>query len=687
MAVKFINPIDVEYKPLDLNVINQNLLTQQKYFDAANEKIAAQMDEAGKTSFLDPVAREKVLSDMHKSYQTLAEKYSGRLGENTPEVLRTISNNVSNPWFNLNKLQLAQASEEQRLRDQLGAEAIVRSDVKNQKLYDPTTGQWLQPQDQRLVPNVVKAADYQTIGLQLGQWLTADAKDRLLRQYKSDPEVVGFLQTGRWEGISDAKLKKLVNDPAVQQAFKTQAATYAFDNRANMEYDPKTGTNIFTRQLNEQDARQFSSGVSKYLYGVLKQKLFTRDTNAYQADPDYERRLAAATAAEQEKAIYDASLRESARTYATEQFSGYKPSFDKDGKMKAPIFDSRTHKGDGWDGMAGANSLAFAELTGFKPAAYNADEYAAKTKQAQQAQSFINSMRKKFNIGANVTDQSVWESYANSKSLGAASKDFGLNPDRAKVVVSDLSSAQGVKVQMEGDPKVYNMGDPKGQMEFENKYKLNKYQLLQERDKGQEAAFVAGAVSPLAQQTGENNTRRGGVIIGQVYLPNGTSVSATVTNDRIFTQAQYQPYNQAFEAARTLKPNRVQLGGELGDYMAVPYMNGQGQLSVMTLPLTKVGGKEKVLMVNSKGTRMAYGANSDELSNELSILSQLTNNDEEELAKYLNVGGRNGITLETLAAKGHYNIASVNNFENLLYKGSSLSTDQMTKQLPSQQQP
>ena len=116
-------------------------------------------------------------------------------------------------------------------------------------------------------------------------------------------------------------------------------------------------------------------------------------------------------------------------------------------------------------------------------------------------------------------------------------------------------------------------------------------------------------------------------------------------------------------------------------------MNGQGQMSVMTLPLTKVGGKEKVLLVNSKGTRMAYGANSDELSNELSILSQLTNNDEEELAKYLNVGGRNGITLETLAAKGHYNIASVNNFENLLYKGSSLSTDQMTKQLPSQQQP
>ena len=677
MAVKFINPIDVEYKPLDLNMINQNLLTQQKYFDAANEKIAAQMDEAGKTSFLDPVAREKVLSDMNKSYQTFAEKYSGRLGENTPEVLRIISNNVSNPWFNLNKIQLAQAAEEQKLKELHGADAIVRSDVKNQKLYDPTTGQWLQPQDQRLVPNVVKASDYQTIGLQLGQWLTADAKDSLLRQYKSDPEVVGFLRTGRWEGISDAKLKKLVNDPAVQQAFKTQAATYAFDNRANVEYDPKTGTNIFTRQLNEQDARQFSSGVSKYLYGVLKQKLFDRPSSNYIQDPDYERRLAAGAAAEQGKAIYDASLRESARTYATEQFSGYKPSFGKDGKI--------TMSADTPD-----NPFSLTSRYQYGRGAYWAEQdpsIKSKTKQAQQAQSFINSMRKKFNIGANVTDQSVWESYANSKSLGAASKDFGINPDRAKVVVADLSSAQGVKVQMEGDPKVYNMGDPEGQREFQTKYKLNKYQLLQERDKGQEAAFVAGAVSPLAQQTGENNTRRGGVIIGQVYLPDGTSVSATVTNDRIFTQAQYQPYNQAFEAARTLKANRVQLGGELGDYMAVPYMNGHGQLSVMTLPLTKVGGKEKVLMVNSKGTRMAYGANSDELSKELSILSQLTNNDEEELAKYLNVEGRNGITLETLAAKGHYNIASVNNFENLLHKGSSLTTDQMTKQLPSQQQP
>ena len=678
MAVKFINPIDVEYKPLDLNMINQNLLTQQKYFDAANEKIAAQMDEAGKTSFLDPVAREKVLSDMNKSYQTFAEKYSGRLGENTPEVLRIISNNVSNPWFNLNKLQLAQAAEEQKLRDTLGAEAIVRSDVKNQKLYDPTTGQWLQPQDQRLVPNVVKASDYQNIAIQLGQWLTADAKDRLLKQYKADPEVVGFLQTGRWEGISDAKLKKLVNDPAVQEAFKVQAGTYGFDNRTNVEYDAKTGTNVFTRQLNEQDARQFSSGVSKYLYGVLKQKLFDRTSSNYMQDPDYERRLAAGAAAEQEKAIYDASLRESARTYATEQFSGYKPSFGKDGKI-VPTLEVGANK-------TGAMSF-------FGTSRNVGGEYGAKlvvtenaTKQAQQVQSFINSMRKKFNIGANVTDQQVWESYATSKSLGAASKDFGINPDRIETTRKDLSNAQGVKIQVEGDSKVYNLGDPEGQREFETKYGVTRNELFLSELGSSKKKFVPGAISPLAQQTGENNTRRGGVIIGQLYSDKG-ALSATVTNDRIFTQAQYQPYNQAFEAARTLKPNRVQLGGELGDYMAVPYMNGQGQMSVMTLPLTKVGGKEKVLMVNSKGTRMAYGANSDELSKELSILSQRTNNDEEELAKALNVGGRNGITLETLAAKGHYNIASVNNFENLLYKGSSLTTDQMTKQLPSQQQP
>ena len=673
MAVKFINPIDVEYKPLDLNVINQNLLTQQKYFDEANTKIAAQMDEAGKTSFLDPVAREKVLSDMNKSYQTLAEKYSGRLGENTPEVLRTISNNVSNPWFNLNTIQLTKAAEEQKLRDQYGAEAIVRSDVKNQKLYDPVTGQWMQPQDQRLVPNVVKAADYQQIGLQLGQWLTADAKDSLLKQYKNDPEVVGFLTSGRWEGISDAKLKKLVNDPAVQQAFKTQAATYAFDNRANVEYDPKTGTNIFTRQLSAKDQQQFSSGVSKYLYGVLKQKLFDRTSNNYMQDPDYERRLAAGAAAEQEKAIYDASLRESAINYATEGLGGYSPNFGKDGKI---IMSADTPD----------NPFSLTSRYQYGRGAFWAEQDPAsksKTKQAQQAQSFINSMRKKFNIGANVSDENVWNSYAKSRSLGAASKDFGLAPDRAKVTVADLASAQGVKIQVEGDPKVYNLGDPEGQKEFEAKYKLTRDQLF----RGDKTAFAAGAIRPLAQQTGDNNTRRGGVIIGQIYKPDGTAISATVTNDRIFTQAQYQPYNQAFEAARTMKPNRVQLGGELGDYMAVPYMDGQGQLSVMTLPLTKVGGKEKVLMVNSKGTRMAYGANSDELSKELSILSQLTNNDEEELAKALNVGGRNGITLETLAAKGHYNIASVNNFENLLHKGSSLTTDQMTKQLPSKRKP
>ena len=166
---------------------------------------------------------------------------------------------------------------------------------------------------------------------------------------------------------------------------------------------------------------------------------------------------------------------------------------------------------------------------------------------------------------------------------------------------------------MEGDPKVYNLGDPKSQKEFEDKYELSRYQLLKERDKGQEAAFVAGAIRPLAQQTGDNNTRRGGVIIGQLYTDKG-AISATVTNDRIFTQAQYRPYNQAFEAARTMKPQTVQLGGELGDYVAVPYINALGQMSVMTLKTSEVGGKKKVLMTDSRGTRMSYGLAADELS-------------------------------------------------------------------------
>ena len=62
--------------------------------------------------------------------------------------------------------------------------------------------------------------------------------------------------------------------------------------------------------------------------------------------------------------------------------------------------------------------------------------------------------------------------------------------------------------------------------------------------------------------------------------------------------------------------------------------------------------------------------------------SQFQGNDE-AFAGYLTDSGTHGITLETLAAKGHYNIASVNGFENVLYKGGSLTTDQTLGQTPS----
>ena len=441
-----------------------------------------------------------------------------------------------------------------------------------------------------------------------------------------------------------------------------------------MEYDATTGTNVFTRQLNEQDARQFSSGVSKYLYGVLKQKVYNRDTNAYQQDPDYERRLAAAAAGEQEKAIMDASLRESAINYATAQWSGYTPNF-QGGKL-VPSLEVEANK-------TGAMSF-------YGTSRNVGGEYGAKlvvtdksTKKAQEAQNFINSMRKKFKLGANLSDEQVWNTYAKSQSLGAASKDLGFNPDRAKVVVRDLASAQGLKVQMEGDPKVYNLGDPEGQAEFESKYNLTREQLL----KADKPAFVAGAVRPLAQQTGDNNTRRGGVVIGQVYKPNGEAISATITNDRIFTQAQYQPYNQSFEAARTLKPQRVQLGGQLGDYLAVPYMNGRGELSVINVPISQRNGKAKVIMQNAQGVRMQYGLNSDELSQELTTLASQFKGDEVAFSNALMDRGTHNVTLETLLMKGHFNMSTTNKADNPITKGASLSNSELIQQIPSNYRP
>ena len=636
MAIKFVDPNEVRYQPLDLSVIDTALTRSQERFDKANEEIRLQKVATASNPYLDPIAREQALARMDENYKNLAQQYRGRLGDAMPQVLDTVYKNTADPWLNVNKQHLVQAAAEQKLVDQYGADAIRRSNVAKQSLIDPTTGKLLSPQDARLTPNVVKAADYQQIANNLGQYLKADVKDRLLRKYKGDSEVVGYLQSGRIEELSEDKLLKLVNDPAVQEVFASMASTYQFDNRANVGYDPATGLNMFTKPLSREEAKKFNSPISKYVYGQLKQKLYKEVESQYTRDDKYWHDLASAGAAQEQRAQLDASLVEDTQDFATEELmGGYKPNFSG-GKLQVASSALEPFYGKG---------RYYAEKAGLT-------SEKEQTQKMKEVQGIIGNFRTKFSIPANMTDEQVWNMYAKSQAQGRAVKNMDIPQGKQEEMRKKLEAHSSNAVVSVGG-KTYRAGNKGEAQAFLDDQGITIQEFL--------AGYKPASIKAIGQYTGAKNTNKGGVVVGTFFGKNGEAIKASVTSDNIFVNAMYKPANQAFDAIRTLKPSAVNLGtdlktGKQGLGVSVPYQGADGVVQAVVLPVREQGGK-KVVFVGGNAIPVGSEAVSQALSayakgNGLTDPSQLKSSSLFEGV----------MTIEDLALQGHEAVWTSNKF-------------------------
>lgn len=316
----------------------------QLRFDTATTAMNEQLAAAGRLDYIDPAAREEALERQRTRYSRIADQFSGDLSRGLGAVKEAVSANVSDPFFNLNKYQVEQASLENQLKAKYGDKAIALNNVSAQRLsgaIDPVSGKITDPTvRQRLTADVREASDYVMEGDRFVDELKANV---MAGQLTRNPRINYMLERANIAELSEAQMLELVNDPSVYNSF-ANVTTAKYDNRAQVDatYDRDgnfTG-NMFT---NAPSDRRFASGASQFLYGILKQKKNRRVQIQTMQDPlaVYNAKLKAANREKQEQSARATQSKVQTDKHTkfnkkVEELEGQE--YNKDGSLKKPDF-------------------------------------------------------------------------------------------------------------------------------------------------------------------------------------------------------------------------------------------------------------------------------------------------------------------------------------------------------------
>ena len=311
----------------------------QKRYDQAQQAIANSMIAAGQQKFVDTRAREDYLNRQQQRFKEIAVAHRDDLSRALPDVQRAIAANAQDPYLNFNRYQVQQLQQENKLKDEYGPDAIVRSNVAGVRLrdaIDPATGA---VKDENLQLNlradVQKASDYVRTGQ---EFVAAIKPDSFAGALRRNPDFKQFLERGDVTVLDDKKMLELVNTPEVYEGF-VRSTTAGIDNRAQVRFDPRTGTNMFTGPATDP---RFASGASQYLYGLIRQLKQQKRRVSTITDTDYldRLRLARRKAEEREAGVRGITTQKITEiTPETTKFEDAKSDmkFDEKGNLKAEV--------------------------------------------------------------------------------------------------------------------------------------------------------------------------------------------------------------------------------------------------------------------------------------------------------------------------------------------------------------
>lgn len=139
MAYRAVQPAQYisQYDPAMEQRMQDVMVTSQARYDQAFNNILGEQARQGEIFFLNPKDKEIAQSGFKSQVDDILQRYEGDYGAASKELSKAIVAERNNPAYQLSQYQVQKAQEANRLKTQLGPEAIVVQDVAP-TLYDET---------------------------------------------------------------------------------------------------------------------------------------------------------------------------------------------------------------------------------------------------------------------------------------------------------------------------------------------------------------------------------------------------------------------------------------------------------------------------------------------------------------------------------------------------------------------
>ena len=132
------------FVPMDLGVIQQNLAQRQQRYDATSTALAQAKAGLYDMDTYDPTQKAAMIKMVEDRFGDIYSRHSGDLGAAATDVIDTIADIRSHPYFSLNKAALEKVKQRDALKQQYGAEMWDFSPLPQGLSQD---GQWRKQED------------------------------------------------------------------------------------------------------------------------------------------------------------------------------------------------------------------------------------------------------------------------------------------------------------------------------------------------------------------------------------------------------------------------------------------------------------------------------------------------------------------------------------------------------------
>jgi len=218
------------FVPMDLGVIQQNLAQRQQRYDATSTALAQAKAGLYDMDTYDPTQKAAMIKMVEDRFGDIYSRHSGDLGAAATDVMDTIADIRSHPYFSLNKAALEKVKQRDALKQQFGAGAWDFKPLPQGLAQD---GQWRSQED--FVVDVEKDlgwADEVAAG-----W--KDALKQVTREGPLKPGPYGTLQSTIYSGEGTADqlenklddvLERYKSTPAYRQQMRVLTELRGVDN-------------------------------------------------------------------------------------------------------------------------------------------------------------------------------------------------------------------------------------------------------------------------------------------------------------------------------------------------------------------------------------------------------------------------------------------------------------------------